>query len=150
MPLFLTGEGQLEGDDAVAAILVQEDGRYVMQLRDPIARIFYPDHWGCFGGAVNEGESPLDALHRELNEELGVVIHAPQEFSRFDFDIKLWKKKVYRIYYEVRVAADFLSSVVLREGAEVRAFDGAELLQQRVTPYDAFAIWLHFKHARFS
>ncbi len=69
-PLFLTAEDKIQGDDAVAAILVLDDGRYVMQLRDAISRIFYPDHWGCFGGAVNAGEAPLDALYRELNEEL--------------------------------------------------------------------------------
>ena len=35
--------------DAVAGILVLEDGRYLMQLRDDIPGIFYPDHWGLFG-----------------------------------------------------------------------------------------------------
>lgn len=150
-PLFLTAEDKIQGDDAVAAILVLDDGRYVMQLRDAIPRIFYPDHWGCFGGAVNAGEAPLDALSRELNEELEIEVGQAQEFARFDFDIGIWHKKVYRIYYEVRLAADVLSEVVLHEGVEVRAFSGMEILQQsRVTPYDAFAIWLHFRSSRFS
>jgi len=46
--------------------------------------------------------------------------------------------------------AELRSRVVLHEGAAVRAFDGAEILNQpRVTPYDAFAVWLHLKRARF-
>ena len=44
---FLTDTARCAGD-AVAAIIVDEDGRYLMQLRDDIPRIFYPGHWGCF------------------------------------------------------------------------------------------------------
>ena len=54
---FLTDQHPLQGDDAVAAIITVEDGRYLMQLRDDIPRIFYPGHWGCFGGAVGPDES---------------------------------------------------------------------------------------------
>src|SRR5262244_3716729 len=49
---FLTDSHPLRGEDAVAAIITVEDGRYLMQLRDDKPRIFYPGHWGCFGGAV--------------------------------------------------------------------------------------------------
>jgi hypothetical protein len=54
----------LRAADAVAALLILDDGRYVMQLRDTLPTIFYPDHWGCFGGAVGDGEAPLAALNR--------------------------------------------------------------------------------------
>jgi hypothetical protein len=47
---FLTDESPLQTGDAVAAIIVVEDGRYLLQLRDDIPRIFYPGFWGCFGG----------------------------------------------------------------------------------------------------
>ncbi len=149
-PTFLAADDKLRGDDAVAAILVLEDGRYVMQLRDAIPNIFYPDHWGCFGGAVNAGEEPLQALHRELEEELELKINGASFFSRFDFEIKMWPKKVFRIYYEVPVTLSAYSRLILHEGAEVKAFTGAEVLQQRVTPYDAFAIWLHIRRSRFA
>src|SRR5271170_5138294 len=98
--IFLTAEDKLRGDDAVAAILVLEDGRYVMQLRDDIPNIFYPDRWGCFGGAVDVGEEPVHALHRELKEELEIEVGKTSFFSRFDFDVEIWQKKVFRIYYK--------------------------------------------------
>ncbi|HUO43447.1 MAG TPA: NUDIX domain-containing protein [Burkholderiales bacterium] len=149
-PLFITAEDKIHGDDAVAAILVMEDGRYVMQLRDALPQIFYPDHWGCFGGAVNPGEEPLAALYRELREEVEIEVEGATQFARFEFDIQVWPRKVYRNYYEVRVPNDFLSRAVLREGAAIRAFSGVEILQQpRVTPYDAFALWLHYRSLRF-
>ena len=51
---------------------------------------------------------------------------------------------MFRQYYELRVSAEACARFVLHEGAEVRAFDGAELIaQNKVTPYDAFAVWMH-------
>ena len=44
---------------AVAALLQLSDGRYLMQLRNSNPDIFYPEHWGCFGGAVDAGEAPV-------------------------------------------------------------------------------------------
>ena len=149
--LFLTADGKLQALDAVAALIVLEDGRYVMQLRDDIPDIFYPDHWGCFGGAVDAGENPVEALRRELLEELDFEVVNAKEFIRFDFDLtKLGQKKVYRIYYEIPVPANSYARFTLREGAQIKVFTGTEILsQERVTPYDAYAIWLHMRRLRF-
>lgn len=151
-PVFLSANGKIAGADAVAALLMLEDGRYVMQLRDPKPEIFYPDHWGCFGGAVDHGEDPRQALARELREELEFEIVSTRQFTRFDFDFgSLGRPSVYRIYFEVPVSTLAYSRFVLHEGAQFRAFSGAEILQQsRVTPYDAFAIWLHYRRERFN
>lgn len=131
--------------DAVAALLVHDDGRYIMQLRDSKQGIFYPGHWGCFGGAVEHGEDTTQALRRELKEELEFAADGLRRFTQFDFDFAaLGHPKVYRLYYEVTVNDHAFRRFVLHEGADVRAFDGAELLStQKVTPYDAFAIWMH-------
>ena len=149
--LFLTADGKLEALDAVAALIVLEDGRYVMQLRDALPEIFYPDHWGCFGGAIDEGENPVHAVRRELLEELDFQVADVKEFIRFDFDFtNLGQKKIYRIYYEVPVPAKSYERFTLREGAQFKAFSGAEILcGPRVIPYDAFAIWLHMRRSRF-
>ena len=149
--IFLSAMGKLRASDAVAGLIVTEDGRYIMQLRDAIPDIFYPDHWGCFGGAVDEGENPVQALRRELLEELDFEVVNAKEFIRFDFDLtKLGQKKVYRIYYEIPVPAELYARFNLREGAQIKAFSGTEILnQKRVTPYDAYAIWLHCRRKRF-
>ena len=148
---FLADRSKLRGADAVAALLVLEDGRYVLQLRDDVEGIFYPGHWGCFGGAVDAGEGPAQALRRELKEELELDAGEFCEFTRFDFDFHhLGQAPVFRIYYEVRVTSAACSRMVLHEGAAVRTFSGAELLgEPRVTPYDAFAIFLHYRRQRF-
>jgi 8-oxo-dGTP pyrophosphatase MutT (NUDIX family) len=136
---------RLRPSDAVAAILINEDSRYIMQLRDGKSGIFYPDHWGCFGGAVEKGESPVMALRRELQEELEFEAHEVTRFTQFDFDFSpLGYSKVYRIYFEVAVTASAFRRFVLHEGAALKAFDGPALLAgEKVTPYDSFAIWMH-------
>lgn len=148
---FLEAKDPLRPGDAVAALLVLDDGRYIMQLRDALPNIFYPDHWGCFGGAVSDGEAPQDALTRELQEELEYTPRAAQEFARFDFYFsKLGPSSVYRIYYEIQVPDVAFRHFVLHEGAAFEAIDGRNLLVQRkVTPYDAFAIWMHMSRKRF-
>lgn len=149
--LFLHPEGALRPADAVAALLILPDGRYVMQLRDPKAGIFYPDHWGCFGGAVDDGEAPRDAIARELREELEFELApaAAQQFTRFDFDFApLGERSKYRIYYEVAVSERQWRRFALHEGRRVEAFKARDLLLgQRVVPYDAFAVWMHLSRS---
>jgi 8-oxo-dGTP pyrophosphatase MutT (NUDIX family) len=148
---FLTDNHPLRGDDAVAAIITVEDGRYLMQLRDDIPRIFYPGHWGCFGGAVGPEEDPIQALARELAEELEMQAAGADEFVRLDFDLrKLGQKQCYRTYYEIKVTEDEVSRYVLHEGAEMRLFAPNELFDERLTPYDSFALWLHVARRRLT
>ena len=152
LPLFLSASAPLRPSDAAVALLLLPDRRYVMQLRDAVPNIFYPEHWACFGGAIDAGEDPVTALVRELYEELEMTVasDAAHLFTRFEYDMsKLGRGKVVRHYYEIQVSDDAFGNVVLHEGSAVEAFSGDELLQQsRLAPFDAFAIWLHFKQAR--
>ncbi|HEY6935472.1 MAG TPA: NUDIX domain-containing protein [Marmoricola sp.] len=59
-------------DRVVVGALVRE-GRVLLVHRRPIKRA-RPDLWDLPGGLIEAGESELDALTRELHEELGVQI----------------------------------------------------------------------------
>ena len=50
--------------------LVRE-GRVLLVHRRPVKRA-YPNVWDLPGGVIEPGESELDALSRELHEELGI------------------------------------------------------------------------------
>jgi len=132
--------------DAAAAILLLDDGRYLMQLRDDKPGIFYPDHWGLFGGGVEEGESSQDALHRELQEELSYDFDSIRYFTKMDFCFEsIGAKNVVREFYEVPLKSDVLSDLHLGEGRALKAMSASELLlERRVVPYDSFAIWMHY------
>ena len=55
---------------SVALAMLQRDGRWLLQLRDDIDTIIYPGHWGLFGGHLEPSETPVQALMRELQEEI--------------------------------------------------------------------------------
>ena len=142
---FLGGEGILTPSDAAVALIVVEEARYLMQRRDQMPGIFYPDHWGLFGGALDEGEHELGALRRELREELRLEFGEARYFTEFSIDFSFnGGGKVRRSYYELPLPRRRLEELTLGEGTEMRLFRASEiLLGQRVVPYDAFAIWMH-------
>lgn len=55
----------------VAVAILQQNGKFLMQLRDDIPTILYPGHWGFFGGHLEPGETAEAGVRRELLEEIG-------------------------------------------------------------------------------
>jgi 8-oxo-dGTP diphosphatase len=55
-----------------AAVIYDQEGRVLLGQRAPST--FYPGYWEFPGGKVEAGETPHDALVRELNEELGIRV----------------------------------------------------------------------------
>jgi 8-oxo-dGTP diphosphatase len=47
---------------------------------------YLPDYWGFFGGGIDQGETPEDAVKREAMEELGIEIKNPQLFKRYEIE----------------------------------------------------------------
>jgi 8-oxo-dGTP pyrophosphatase MutT (NUDIX family) len=143
MDFFLGGEGQLVPKDAAVALIIVDERRYLLQLRDQKPDIFYPGHWGLFGGAIETEEDPAVGLKRELNEELCLDVSECHYFTNFTFDYGQYGT-VFRRFYEVKIAGSDLTNLTLREGADMRVFLAPELLNMpRVVPYDSFAVWLH-------
>jgi hypothetical protein len=50
----------------VALAMLHRQNRWLMQLRDDIPGIVAPGCWGLFGGHLVPGETPEQALRREL------------------------------------------------------------------------------------
>ena len=59
----------------VALAMLQQENRWLLQLRDENPGIVAPGCWGLFGGHLERGETALVALRRELNEEIGWCPH---------------------------------------------------------------------------
>jgi 8-oxo-dGTP pyrophosphatase MutT (NUDIX family) len=149
---FLASRAPLRTGHAVAALLVLEDGRYIMQLRDDVPNIWYPGHWGLFGGGVDDREEEVAALRRELREELELEVNGARLFAIINYDLQpIGLDCYFRRYYEVPVTIAAWNRVVLHEGSDVRALTGDEALSlPRISPYDAFALFLHHNRNRLA
>lgn len=147
---LLTSDTDLYLTDSVRAIIALEGGLYLMQLRDDKPDIFYPGYWGLFGGSIDQGEDPLASLRRELLEELQWEPDDVTPFATFQVDLPhLGERKYIQMFFEASLASEKLSRLVLGEGREMRAFNPAALLRdERVVPFDAFAVWLHASRQR--
>ncbi|HZT51837.1 MAG TPA: NUDIX domain-containing protein [Stellaceae bacterium] len=150
---FLDDTARLAPSDAVAAILLAPDGRYVLQLRDDIPGIFYPGHWGCFGGALEASDASVEAgLRRELAEETGIALapDAATYFTETTFDMGFAGIGVMRrVFFEARASAAEVAGLRLGEGSRFALFTAREALSlPRIVPYDAFALWLHANRSR--
>jgi 8-oxo-dGTP pyrophosphatase MutT (NUDIX family) len=144
MDYFRGGEGDLSPGPAAVALILTDDGRYLLQLRDQKPGIFYPGHWGLFGGGMEPGETPETALRRELKEELGLEVANLSHVTDFSFTLGRLGK-ITRYFFQVpALPPSALGGLSLGEGSAMRAFLPVEILNcPRVVPYDSFAIWLH-------
>jgi 8-oxo-dGTP pyrophosphatase MutT (NUDIX family) len=149
---YLSSSMPLRASGAVAAILVVDRERYLLQLRDDVPNIWYPGHWGLFGGAVDAGEDEIAALRRELREELELELQTAELFVRFDFDLTpMGLTRYARAYYEVPISGEVCERLVLHEGADMRALPGdAALSLPRLSPYDSFALFMHHHRRRIT
>ena len=61
----------------VSCLVINKAGQILLQMR-PLTWHRFPGVLSLFGGQVDEGETPLEALVRELKEELGASVQ-PKE-----------------------------------------------------------------------
>ncbi|MDJ0581151.1 NUDIX hydrolase [Crocosphaera sp.] len=97
---------------SVALAILYQEGRFLMQLRDNIPTIIYPDRWGFFGGHLEPGETPEIGVKREVIEEINYQLENPIFFRRYDDE-----RALRHIFHaELTVSVDDL---ILREGADL-------------------------------
>lgn len=92
--------------EAVGAIfLSKRTGRMMLNLRSET--VTYSNNWGFVGGKIEINESPIQALYREMNEELGDSIPVIEDI--IPFDVFCTKNDKFRYYsFVVVVAEEFI------------------------------------------
>lgn len=58
-------------------IFLNERNAVLLQLRDNIPTIPYPNMWALPGGHIDEHETPRECIIREVREELGIELKEP-------------------------------------------------------------------------
>jgi 8-oxo-dGTP pyrophosphatase MutT (NUDIX family) len=141
----VTNTRLLAPGEAVAALMVLPNGDYLLQHRDDCPDIFFPGFWANFGGALDEGETPEQALRREILEELQFEIKAADFFCTLAMDFRFCGLGcISRHFYEVLIDRDDISRMRQLEGQGMGSFSaGSILAMPKVAPYDALVIWQH-------
>ena len=69
----------------IAAIILENDeGKFLLYLRDNKPDIPFPDHWDLIGGHIEEGETPEEALIREFKEELDLDLKEYTFYKKYE------------------------------------------------------------------
>jgi 8-oxo-dGTP diphosphatase len=68
----------------IAAIIFENDnGELLLYKRDNKPGIPFPQHWDLFGGHIEDGETPEEALVREVKEELNYDLKEYEFFREY-------------------------------------------------------------------
>jgi 8-oxo-dGTP pyrophosphatase MutT (NUDIX family) len=114
----------------VAVLILEKEKLILLQKRSKTEKRF-PDSWGLFGGGFKDGESPEQAIQREIKEELGFVLKAPMLVGTHPYELEEPKESgtvyVFRAFYDD-------SKMVLSDGQEMRWFSPEEALNLDLHP----------------
>ncbi|GCE45596.1 hypothetical protein EI42_03515 [Thermosporothrix hazakensis] len=102
-PFFLSLQQQAEAEGkicVVGALILDRQGRIFAQRRSMSRRLF-PGCWDMVGGHVETGETLLDALRREIQEETGWTLASVVSLIAIsDWNVDGWHRE-FDFYVEV-------------------------------------------------
>ena len=119
--------------EAVLGLIVDSKNRMLLQRKDE-DYAFWLDYWTIFGGEIEEKESEIDTLLREIKEELGINLKDTRFFCRtvvletvknFKFG-GIREKETTISYFVVKFDGD-LGKISLKEGAGYSIFTEDEI-----------------------
>jgi 8-oxo-dGTP pyrophosphatase MutT (NUDIX family) len=96
----------------VALAILEQDGRFLMQLPPRHPDDLYPGVWGLFGGHLEAGENPEIGLKRELQEEINYEAPSLRHFRCYNDD------NLSRYLYHVPLTLE-LEKLVQTEGQDL-------------------------------
>ena len=96
-----------------AGSVIKQNGKYLLQLRDNKRNLPNSNKWGTFGGGIKPSETPLEAIKRELKEELNLE----KINTKLFFKISLKGKRYF--IYKINITNQKLK---LMEGQKIGKF----------------------------
>jgi hypothetical protein len=107
--------------------------------------IWYPGHWGLFGGQNLPGETPEASIRRELGFE-------PRKlcvFAEMAFGFSFATGQLTRVVFEAHLDRGAFQGLKLQEGRAMRVFRAREINGALpVVPCDRFVLDLHIHRSQ--
>lgn len=101
-------------------ILLNNEHKVLLHLRDDKPEIPYPNRWGLPGGHIDESETPEECILREMQEELGLTLQNVRLFAAVE--------RTYGMEHTYWVRANFQpDDILLSEGQGVQWFSYPEI-----------------------
>lgn len=107
----------------VSILFVNPAGEILVHHRDNDPRILFPNQWSIIGGHVEDGETPEEALVREVREEIG------HELTRFEHLATFYDADHVRYFYAAPLDKP-ISELVLGEGQALRFIEPRRALDE--------------------
>ena len=147
-PRLIPAPGAFVDATAVAALIQDDGGRFLLQLRDDLPHLPLPGHWALFAGSVEPDETPDDAILREIEEELSWRPEAAHWFTESVQSLPRPDRRIVRrVWYRVALPQSRLLHLKQREGADMRLFTLDEMVRlDRISPWDLSAALLLARH----
>lgn len=111
---------------ASAIIFMNLERKILLYLRDDKSSIPYPNYWSLLGGHIEENETPLEALKREMIEEIEYPLRESSFVGTFDDNLG---SLVYVFKSEIDKTLDELP---LHEGQKLGYFNFEEIIQMKI------------------
>jgi 8-oxo-dGTP diphosphatase len=133
--------------DIVSALLFSKDGKLLMGVKNPDSGGVYADCWHIPGGGIDDGEDQIQALCREIQEEVGIDIRQAklaladdqgsgetEKTLKDTGEVVLCKMKfnVYRVDLKENTAG--IKTSLGDDLAKIEWVDPADLIKYKLTP----------------
>jgi 8-oxo-dGTP diphosphatase len=109
-------------------ILMNNEKKFLLCLRDDKPTIPFPNHWSMLGGGAEQDETLIEALKREIKEEIDYDLNSPIIFLGCFEDLSS-KHTVYVYKSKINKKLDELK---LTEGQRLGYFNFEEAMQLRL------------------
>ncbi len=130
----------------VAGLVISDDGKFLFGKKDPNGGGVYADCWHTPGGGVEDNETKLQALQREMAEELGIDITSAniellddQGTGQSKKTLKTGETVICKMtfnVYQIHIAAN-VADIVVQPGDDLKSFmwvSKSDLATIKLTP----------------